>query len=775
MRTDSNIKRPISLRQPGAAILLGLSATTLAGAPAHAQQQGQEVELDTLKIEGRTADVNPYAQEGAPYKANRSGDSRRVKPLAQTPTTITVVTETQVKESGQSDLKDILRLQPGVTVGTGENGNAFGDRYVIRGQEMRSDVFVDGLRDTGMTVRESFAVEQVELTKGPSGSFAGRGASGGAVNVITKQASTDYNFVNAELGAGTNSHFRGAADVNWKLNDTLAFRINGVASVEDVPGRDPADRKRLGAAVSALLKPTETLSILLDYYHLTAKDRPDLGSRFNAQGGKVVQRPPVATQANDFIRSFQDAFTGRVKWQASDWLRVENATRYGMSYNEYVTTGFNAANRAATDPIAPGAWTLTLDAGHQGWQQVRYLVNQTNLYADFTALGDHKLVLGAEISDHRVVNGQFNLRSNNPANCLTGAGAGTANYCVFGAPRVQDLRGRTEIRTGWDQRWRMKSRSLYLMDTVDVAPWLTLFGGVRADKYTFNLRAQNPNTWVLNSVDNAKDTLWHFHGGATFKPSDDGNIYVAFSTGRDVNGGESDVGRDCSYGGLCSPTNARNDLGKAERTTNLEIGTKWELFDHRLLLTAAAFKTIKADVFEADSNLPGFGYGATGTLNSGRHKVEGVELGFVGNITDKLSGQASVTLMTSNITRSNNPANIGLMLANFANRQATAQLRYQFTDRFALGGTVTYKSKMHTGQPDTAANFSPAFGDYTYTLPGYVTLDLFANYKLNDKLEARLNVKNATNKDYYLAAYRSGSFVYIGDRRTATLTLAAKF
>ncbi len=64
--------------------------------------------------------------------------------------------------------RDILAAQAGITLGTGENGNAFGDRYVIRGHEARSDVFVDGVRDPGMTTRESFATEQIEITKGPT-------------------------------------------------------------------------------------------------------------------------------------------------------------------------------------------------------------------------------------------------------------------------------------------------------------------------------------------------------------------------------------------------------------------------------------------------------------------------------------------------------------------------------------------------------------------------------------------------------------------------------
>ncbi|MCB2080955.1 MAG: TonB-dependent receptor plug domain-containing protein, partial [Novosphingobium sp.] len=157
MRPNRNIKRPRSLRQP-AALAIGVSAALISTTAIAQQAEDEEIELGTLEIEDTTADSNPYTQQGAPYKARISGDPRRVKPLAETPATITVVTETQLEESGATDLRDVLDNQPGVTVGTGENGNAFGDRYIIRGEEVRSDIFVDGLRDPGMTTRESFAV-----------------------------------------------------------------------------------------------------------------------------------------------------------------------------------------------------------------------------------------------------------------------------------------------------------------------------------------------------------------------------------------------------------------------------------------------------------------------------------------------------------------------------------------------------------------------------------------------------------------------------------------
>ena len=143
MSTESNLtQRPFSLRQPGykptfaarkTTLALGVSAIMMSPAVLAETEFDDEdiVEMDTLRIEDRTVDTNPYAEPGAPYKAKVSGDPRHVKPLAETPQTINVLTGTQIEESGRTDLKEILQAQPGVTIGTGENGNAFGDRYDI--------------------------------------------------------------------------------------------------------------------------------------------------------------------------------------------------------------------------------------------------------------------------------------------------------------------------------------------------------------------------------------------------------------------------------------------------------------------------------------------------------------------------------------------------------------------------------------------------------------------------------------------------------------------
>ena len=185
----------------------------------------------------------------------------------------------------------------------------------------------------------------------------------------------------------------------------------------------------------------------------------------------------------------------------------------------------------------------------------------------------------------------------------------------------------------------------------------------------------------------------------------------------------------------------------------------------KLLLTAAAFQITKDDVME---NV-GDDYESLGTLNTGKNRVRGFEFSIVGNLTEDLSMVVSAAIMDSEVRNSYNKSNKGLRLSNFANEGVFAQLRYRvpYLPALSVGAVVTYKSKMFTGQPDSAAGYDAEVGKYSYKVPSYTTLDLFANYKITDQIGLRLNVLNVTDEDYYLAGYRSGSFVYIGDALNA--------
>ena len=60
---------------------------------------------------------------------------------------------------------DAARTTAGVTLGTGEGGNAFGYRFFIRGFDTRNDVFIETL-----TARGSF-----NFGSAPGGAYTGNG------------------------------------------------------------------------------------------------------------------------------------------------------------------------------------------------------------------------------------------------------------------------------------------------------------------------------------------------------------------------------------------------------------------------------------------------------------------------------------------------------------------------------------------------------------------------------------------------------------------------
>lgn len=727
-------------------IALGISTAMLAPVSLLADEPVKESEMDPVTVVERVYDHNPYAEPDAPYKARISGDERRKRPLAETPATINVLTKTQIEDSGYTDLRDILDTQPGITLGTGENGNAFGDRYIIRGQEARSDVFVDGLRDPGMSIRESFAVEQVEVSKGPSSSFAGRGTVGGAINSITKQATTDYDFTKVSLGLGTDDHRRVTVDTNYTLTDTVALRANVLYGYEDVPDRAPADRERKGVALSALIKPTDRLDIVLDYYGFRGEDRPDMGSYLygTVPNRKPFKNAPVYAQDNDFLKSEVDTLTARLKYRFNDQVRITNATRWGKSENGYVATGASYVSDS-----------LLRLSTHHGWQEVDYFANQTNLFVDTKIAGmKHEWSFGLEYTDHAVLNGVYQF-----------IGATTANNVPFGA--VDGAVSRNLSKGNWDQDWQAKALSASIMDTVDLSDKWTAFAGLRYDRTRISLKTQTAATGVLTGDYGYSESMWNGHVGVTYKFLPDANVYLTYATAKDLNGGESDVGISGGYGGLITQ-NGQAAGAKPEKTENVELGTKWNLMGGKLLATAAVFQITKTDVMEAT------GYASTGTFNSAANRVRGIEFGLAGNITDKLSAFAGLTLMESEVTKSANPRNKGKTLSNFADKSASAQLRYQMTPVFAFGTAVKYESEKYAGEPDTAASYNAA-GQYSQPVPAYTVWDLFADYRLNKAAKLRVNVGNVFDKDYYLAGYRSGSFLYKGDARNARVTLNYEF
>lgn len=772
----SKTRRPRSLRQETGAVLapavaksglaLSLSTAMLVPLGVMAQQAAepqatQNAELPAIKVQATKIDPNPNAEVGSPYKARTSGDTRRTRPIAETPQTINVITKSAIDDYGQTDLAQVLLTQPGITLGTGENGNMFGDNYSIRGQAAKSDTFVDGMRDPGMSTRETFATEQIEVTKGPTSTFAGRGSAGGAINIITKQATLDYDFTRASIGLGTDSYQRYTLDMNKGFGDNVAVRVNALWADQDIPDRDPATRKREGIALAGLLEVSKDLSVMADFYHLKATHKyPDAGTFL--VGTNPNRRPTsnsslVGSQNGDFLDSVADIGSLRVRWAISPTVTLNSLTRYGKNENAYA---FYASQSSGS-----GSNVRAQTQGHTRFQDSTYFAHQDNLRWD-ADLGNgrkNEFVATIEYSDNHAEQGNFTRVGASGSYFVTGTGTGDVGATVANPQGVVPgywSRGAKAVD------WRVRTLAASVMDTLDFTDRFTGFAGVRVDrpelKLQTGLNTASPVTYQYS------DTLKNYWAGLSYKLTKDGIVYASYGTSQDINGGEPDSGTNPSYGGLVALSGRLIPGTKPETARNTELGLKWNLLEHKLLATAAAFRTDKGNLMQTTNTTE---YATNGTVNTGGLRIQGVEFGLVGNVTDKFSVQAGTAFMSSEMTKSNaaGAANIGHELANFAKRTASVLGRYQATNAFAFGGVARYASKRCGGQPDAGVSYSN--GSCSQPVPSYTVYDAFAEYTINKRYRVRANVLNVTDKEYYTAAYQAGFFLYKGDARRAYLTL----
>src|SRR5690606_9771843 len=90
-----------------------------------------------------------------------------------------------------------------------------------------------------------------------------------------------------------------------------------------------------------------------------------------------------------------------------------------------------------------------------------------------------------------------------------------------------------------------------------------------------------------------------------------------------------------------------------------ELGTKWDILDERLSLSAAVFRTEKTNARTSDPTDPD-----SVTVLDGEQRVDGIELGFTGNITDWWRVYGGYTFLSSEIASSRNRAEVGNDLSN---------------------------------------------------------------------------------------------------------------
>jgi catecholate siderophore receptor len=737
----SGEKRPRSLR----AEQMVSVAAALGAAFVPAMAFADDIEEPVIVL-GQRGDANPYADPEAPYKIDELANDLFTEPLLDTPKGVTVLGSDLLGDLGLDTFREVFRAQPGITLGTGEGGNAFGDRIFIRGFDARNDVYVDGVRDPGVGSRETFAVQQIEILRGPSSAFGGRGTTGGAVSLVSKQP-TRGTWGDVDITAGDDDTRRVAFDGNHAFTDTFAVRINLMSHTSDVPGRKYVFNDRWGAALAAEWTPIEPLELGFDYFHLSTDYMPDWGVPYDVTTNRpfdVDRENFYGVLSRDFGATFSDIYTLRGAYQVSDNLRLNSILRYGQSGNAYTASAPEQPNNTTVVPgFPPGTWTVSANAKRRD-AVTAYWTHQTQLTFEFdTGAWRHALVAGYDLSHEETLNRQRAFTECATLPC-TGLAANPRLDLYNPDPTIPfgsdtAITGRSTITTD--------TAALFAIDTIKFSPQWQLMAGLRYDDYQALTEGLAPDR-------ESQSEFLSWHTGLVYKPTEASTLYLSYSSSSNPPCEQLDsVALD--YSGCDTRVVGYDPIDNR----SVELGGKINLFDEHLNLTGAIFYIDRTGVPVATG-------GAASPLALQDQAVSGVELTVAGNITDNWSLFGGVTLLDTEITSSPIPGQTGSAFPNVSETSFALTSRHDITDRLYLGGTATYQSEKFGG--------TVAAG--TTRVPGYWRFDLFGGYEIRDGVELSFNLLNAGDEVYYDALYRSATpFSYIAPGRAFHVTLDIEF
>ncbi|MDY6946147.1 MAG: TonB-dependent receptor, partial [Pseudomonadota bacterium] len=264
---------------------------------------------------------------------------------------------------------------------------------------------------------------------------------------------------------------------------------------------------------------------------------------------------------------------------------------------------------------------------------------------------------------------------------------------------------------------------------------------------------RNFTTRAVTDSLSRSDTEITYQGAVTFKPVETGTLYLAYGTGFDPTVDAGTTGSGLSS----SPTQANNINLPPEESSNLEAGVKWELFDRRLALNGAVFRTEKTNLRTRNLNTDPF-------ILDGEQRIQGVELSASGMLNDAWSVFAGASFLDTEYRLSRNALDQGQELPLVPEFSANAWTTYVLPFGLTVGLGVQYIDDMVRTRNATLGEL---------VVDGATLVDLMASYTVNDSLSLRLNVLNVGDEDY-VDRFGGGHYVP-GAGRAAQLTAFLSF
>lgn len=678
-----------------------------AAADARSTTTGHEAERIT--VHGETRGVVAMSSDAG---------TKTDTPLVETPQSITVITQSVLREQDVQSLNQALRYVSGVAAETRGGVASRYDLFNIRGFD--ADTYLNGLKlltngEYASPQIDPYLLDRVDVIKGPVSVLYGNAQAGGVVDQTQKMPTqTPLHEVGVEFG--NFAHAQATADFSGPLDKAgqWSYRLTALARTED--GQvSHTKNQRLEVAPALTWRPDSRTEItLLGLYQKDPRSTSygsvpsDASVTYNPYGSLPVDFYDGDLNFEKFKRT-QGSIGLQAEHQVNDWLTLRSNSRWLHVEMDYASVYASSGGLEAD--------YRTLDRGTAASTEWSDQYASDNSAEARFSTGPVKHVLLAGF-DYQHLDSSYR------------SGFGTApsldildpNYTL---PVAQPARTKYDVT--------QNQYGIYLQDQM------------RWNRFVLTLSGRHD--WAGNTNRDAdagtKTTQWDtaFTGRA-------GLTYV-FPNG---------IAPYVSYAESFSPLAGTDANGKAfvpERGRQYEAGIKYKPNGFNGLFTAAAFDITRENLETPSPNNP-FLYIQTGTARS-----RGFELEARTDVTRDLQLIATYSYVNAYYTHDESGLT-GKQLPAIPHNQASAWAYYTVPTRplagLSIGGGVRYIG-------------TSMDSDNSFKVPDVTLFDLALRYDVGHALpklkglQGYINIDNLFDRKYVASCYYSTWCAY-GYQRT---------
>lgn len=677
--------------------------------------------------------------------------TRRAQAITEVPGSVSVVERQALDQGNVSNIQDLVRYEPGVSVGgtgqragiTGYNIRGIdGDRVLTRvdGVAIPERYFFGPYAQTQRNYVDPEIVKRVEILRGPNSSLYGSSAIGGAVSYFTLDPGdiiTPGQNVGARFKAGYSSK-----DNSWLKSGTVAARQGDFDALLHLSRRDGHETESFAGNHGTGLARTAADPEDVRSTNVLAK----AGWNYSEEGRLALTYEKYTSRTEGDIKSayggpyFQGTALGAYRWRTTD--DVINRERLGLSHTTALASPFAdqatwslnyqlAKTDENTDELyAPR--TRQVLRHRDTWYKDRQWLLDGQLEKAF-ALGatDHHLTYGASIKQQKVTS----LRSGY-GTCLA-----TGVKCKPGAPSSEDyLAPESDFPDP-----TVSTYSVFAQDEIRLGNW-SLLPGARYDYTSLRphlteefLRAVGDPSAIS---DNTK--TWHRLSpklGITYALTEHTRWYGQYGEGFRTPTAKALYGRfeNAGSGYKVEP----NPNLEPEKSRSFETGLRG-YFDTGSFELALFYNRYR-DFIDENALKPGYTDLSFQSLNIKHATIRGAEA--KGRL-DLAPFGAPAGLYTQGSLAYAHGRNddTGQPINSINPLTAVVGLGYEQPRHGALLSWTVVKRK--TGVDEST--FNTPDGGAPFKTPGFGVLDVTGHYKLTNDLTLNAGLYNLTDQKYWL-------------------------